>query len=201
MANLLIQEERGIRNLVAAEVITDSLEKFETGEVFPVAGISMLTRTTESASESHYYDNEPKVVIAATGADEVSMDVSAVPLDVTAKITGQYYDESTGMMVEGDREDKYFAIGYITQKDDGTEVFVWRLKGKFAIPDSTHNTKTSGTEANGQSLVYTGVNTIHKFTKTGKAAKAVNVNTAINAVDETEFFATVQTPDSVKASA
>lgn len=195
-----IQEYRGIRGLVAAEVTTDDSEKFETDAPFAVAGVAELSRTTESSSESHYYDNAPAVVIDSTGADEVTISASAIPFEVLAKITGQYYDEATGMFVEGERESKYFAIGYITEKTDGTEVFVWRLKGKFNIPDSTHATKDDGAEANGQEIVFTGINTTHKFTINGKkkTAKAVNIDTSINTLEEATFFATVQTPDTVK---
>ena len=39
----------------------------------------------------------------------------------------------------------------------------------------------------------------HKFTKTGKTAKAVNVDMGLDLVDGSTFFDTVQTPDSVKA--
>jgi phi13 family phage major tail protein len=197
-----IQEYRGIRGLVAAEITKDDHETFEADTPFAVSGVAELSRTTETNSEAHYYDNVPAVVIDSTGSDEVTISASAIPFDVLAKITGQYYDEATGMFVEGERESKYFAIGYITEKTDGTEVFVWRLKGKFNIPDSTHATKDDGAEANGQEIVFTGINTTHKFTINGKqkTAKAVNVDTSVNAVAETEFFATVQTPDTVKAA-
>ena len=198
-----IQEYRGIRGLVAAEVTTDTTEAFECDTPFAIAGVAELSKTTESASESHYYDNVPAVVIDSTGADEVTITASAIPFDALAKITGQVYDEAKGMFVEGERDGKYFAIGYITEKTDGTEVFVWRLKGKFNIPDSTHATKDDGAEANGQELTFTGNNTNHKFTIGGKekTAKAVNVDTSVNiAVKETEFFAEVQTPDTVKAT-
>lgn len=198
-----IQEYRGIRGLVAAEVTTDTVEAFECDTPFAIAGVAELSKTTESASESHYYDNVPAVVIDSTGADEVTITASAIPFDALAKITGQVYDEAKGMFVEGERDGKYFAIGYITEKTDGTEVFVWRLKGKFNIPDSTHATKDDGAEANGQELTFTGINTNHKFTIGGKekTAKAVNVDTSVNtAVKETEFFAEVQTPDTVKAT-
>lgn len=163
-----IQEWRGIRGLVAAEVLTDNSEKFECDVPFAVAGVAELARTTETSSEPHYYDNVPAVVIDSTGSDEVTITASAIPFDVLAKITGQYYDETKGMFVEGERESKYFAIGYITEKTDGTEVFVWRLKGKFNIPDSTHATKDDGAEANGQEIVFTGINTNHKFSVGGK---------------------------------
>ena len=194
-----IQEYRGIRGLVAAEVITDTSEKFECGTPFPVAGVAELSRTTESSSESHYYDNNPAVVIDSTGADEVSITASAIPFEALAKITGQVYDAEKGMFVEGERDNKYYAIGYITEKTDGTEIFVWRLKGKFNIPDSTHATKDDGAEASGQEITYTGINTTHKFTELGnKTAKAVNIDTSVNAVEEATFFETVQTPDTVE---
>lgn len=198
-----IQEYRGIRGLVAAEVITDDGENFECGAPFAIAGVAELTRTTESSSESHYYDNVPAVVIDSVGADEVSITASAIPFDVLAKVTGYAYNEEKGMLVEGERESKYYALGYITETTDGTEIFVWRLKGKFNIPDSTHATKDDGAEANGQEITYTGVNTNHKFeTINNKTAKAVNVDTSVNtSVEETAFFETVQTPDTVTAVA
>ena len=152
-----IQEWRGIRGLVAAEVITDDKDTYEAGTPFEVAGVAELSRTTEASSEAHYYDNAPSVIIDSTGSDEVTISASAIPFDVLAKLTGQHYDEQTGMFIEGERESKYFAIGYITKKTDGTEVFVWRLKGKFNIPDSTHVTEDDGSDASGQELVFTGV--------------------------------------------
>lgn len=194
-----IDEWRGVRGLVAAEVIKDDSDAFECGVPFEVAGVAEISRTTETTSESHYYDNVPAIVIDSTGADEVTITASAIPFDALAKITGQTYDESKGMFVEGERQAKYFAIGYITEKTDGTEVFVWRLKGKFNVPDSTHASKDDGAEANGQEIVFTGINTSHKFAAiSNKTAKAINVDTSVNTtVKETEFFAEVQTPDTV----
>lgn len=197
-----MEEWRGIRGLVAAEVTTDTAEAFECDTPFTVCGVAELSRTTETTSEPHYYDNVPAIVIDSTGSDEVTITGSAIPFDVLAKITGQHYDETKGMFVEGERQSKYFALGYITEKTDGTEVYVWRMKGKFNIPDSTHATKDDGAEANGQELTFTGINTNHRFTAIGnKTAKAVNVDTSVNkGVNETEFFESVQTPDTVKAA-
>lgn len=194
-----VQEYRGIRGLVCAEVIKDDTESFECGTPLAIAGVAELSRTTETTSEPHYYDNVPAIVIESTGSDEVTITASAIPFDVLAQITGQSYAPETGMFVEGERKSKYFAIGYITEKTDGTEIFVWRLKGKFNIPDSTHATKDDGAEANGQELTFTGINTTHRFAVIGnKTAKAVNVDTSVNPVVETDFFGTVQTPDTVQ---
>lgn len=199
-----VYEYRGIRGLVCAEVLKDDAEGMEFGTPFPIAGVNELGKETETSSEAHYYDNVPAVVIDSTGADTVTMATSAIPLDTLANITGQFYDENLAMFVEGEREVKYFAIGYITKRTDGVEVFVWRLKGTFNIPSSTHVTEDDGTDANGQELVYTGINTLKKFAlvkggKTyNKTVKAINIEQDKNPQVESEFFATVHTPDMVK---
>lgn len=194
-----IVEWRGIKNVVAAEVIKDDAESFVTGEVFKIAGVAELSRTTENSSETKFYDDIPALVIDSVGADTVTCSMSAIPLDVLAKITGQDYDEDLGVLVEGERQAKYFALGYETSKSNGDVIKVWRLKGKFSVPDSSHVTKTSGTESNGQEVVYTGIATTHKFTKTGKTAKAINVDVSKGLVDTKDFFKTVQTIDTLKA--
>lgn len=193
------QEYRGIRGLVAAEVLTDTEEGITFGAPFTVAGVAELNKTTPSSTEPHYYDNVPATTTNSTGADEVTISASAIPLDVYGKLTGQRYDETKGMLVEGVRENKYFAIGYITKNTSGVEMFVWRLKGTFNVPDFVHNTEDDGTEANGQELVYTGIMTTNKCDENGtKPAKASIVDTGKNKnVTETAFFAKVHTPDEV----
>ena len=97
-----IVEWRGVSDLVAAEVLTDTNDSFTTGPVFAIAGVAEISKTTSSSNEAHYYDNIPAVVISGQGADEITVNVSALPADVAAFISGQYYDETTGMFVEGD---------------------------------------------------------------------------------------------------
>lgn len=197
-----IYEYRGVEGLVYAPVTQDDSETFVTGTVKPLAGVAEISRTTESSNEAHYYDNMPAVVVSSTGSDEVTITASAIPYSVLADINGQYYDEKTGMFVEGERATNYWAIGYVTKTTDGTEIFVWRLKGTFSIPDTTNSTENDGTDANGQEITYTGVQTVHKFTSTGKGAKAINIDTAVNTkVTAETFFASVQTPDTVVTSA
>lgn len=192
-----ITEWRGIEGLVYAEVIEDSVDAYSTGDVKSLAGVAELSRTTESSSEVHYYDNMPVVVVGSTGSDEVTITTSAIPMEVLAEITGQQYDEALGAYIEGERVTKYFAIGYKTKKVNGDEVYVWRYKGTFGIPDSTHATENDGTDANGDELTFTGISTTHVFTKTGKRAKAINVDVAAGKADVSTFFDTVVTPDTL----
>lgn len=192
---------RGVSDLVAAEVIKDTAEAYETGEVFDVAGLAELSRTTENSSETVYYDNTPSLVVDSVGADTLTCSVAAIDLDVLAKLTGQYYDENLGMFIEGERESKYFAIGYKTQRTDGSTMVVWRYKCSCSIPDSTHSTKTGGTESSGQEITLTGIMTTHKFAKTGKSARAIQVDVNDEKVDTSTFFEAVTTPDTLQAKA
>lgn len=195
-----IYEYRGVEGLVYAEVLKDTKTEFTTGAVKDLAGVATIAKATANANEAHYYDNIPAVVITSTGADTVTITASAIPLDTLGEITGQDYDADLGVLIEGERTPKYFAIGYKTQDTNGNDYYVWRLKGMFAIPDQTNNTKNEGTDANGQELVYTGINTTHKFTKNNKGAKALVVNTALGLADVSDFFDEVKTPDTLKAA-
>ena len=197
-----VAEYRGVSDLVYAEVTKDDNETsggYVTGEVKSLAPVAEISKTTESSSEAHYYDNKPLIVIDSTGADELTLTVAAIPLDVLADITGQVYDETLGALIEGERTPKYFAIGYKTKKTNGDEVYVWRYKGTFAIPDETAATENDGTDANGQELTFTGVTTTHKFTKNNAGAKALVVDTGAGTADVSKFFDAVTTPDTLKA--
>lgn len=193
-----IYEYRGIRGLVAAKVTKDDSTGYTAGTPFAVAGVASLEKSTATSNAVHYYDNMPAVVIDGAGADTVTINASAIPLDVLADLTGQTYDSTRAMFVEGDVKPQYFAIGYITEDTNGHEIYVWRLKGTFAIPASTHNTKNDGTDAAGQTLTYTGISTTHAFTNNGgKGAKAVNLDATTNPIAEATFFGSVETPDTV----
>ena len=196
-----IVEYRGVTDLVIAEVLTDNNkegEGYTTGEVIELAGVGEISKATGNSSDSKYYNNMAAIVINSTGADEIKCSVSVIPQDKLALITGQDYDEDTGTIIEGERKVKYFALGYKTKKTNGDEVYVWRHKGTFNIPDNKHITENNGTDSNGQEVTYTGISTTHKFNKTGKVAKAINVDVSKGLADVSTFFDTVTTIDTLK---
>ena len=166
-------EFRGCKNLVFAEVTKDDATGFTTGNVQVLAPVAEISKTVETSSATHYYDNKGLIVIEAEGADTVTFTI-AVPDDETyAKLTGRTYDTTKKMFIESKREQKYFAVGYILGEigEGEDERYVWRLKGTFGIPDEGAKTEDNGTDASNLSLVYTGVYTEYEFTNgkgTGK---------------------------------
>ena len=195
-------EFRGVDNLVYAEVLKDTTEEFETGEVKELAGAGEISKSASTNSGTSYYDNVPAIVINSEGPDTITI-TSSVPLLATlAELTGKMIDTQTGAMIEVESEPKYFAVGYKFQKTDGTERYVWRMKGQFGIPDESSKTKDDSTDTNNTQLTYTGIYTTHKFTRDGKTkpAKAVVVDdTPDSKCDVSSFFTQVTTPEELTA--
>jgi phi13 family phage major tail protein len=197
MASSEIFEFRGVDNLVYAPVLVDTKEQFVTGDVKWLSPVAEIGRTTATSSESHYYDNKPMIVISSVGADELSLTVAPLDLPTYAEITGQTFDGGTGSLIEGERNNKYFAIGYRTKGTDGKYRYVWRYKCMFSIPEESNSTENDGTDTTNTQLTCTCVQTIHEFAKHGKSAKAIVCDERFGAVDFSTFFDEVKTPDNL----
>lgn len=193
-----VQEFRGVDNLVYAEVIADTLEKFETGEVKTLAPVAEISKTVETSSDTKFYDNKAALTINAEGADTIALTIPALDLVTLASITGKNVDDETGAYLDGEIKPTYIAVGYRLKLTDGTYRYVWRYKGSFAIPDETSATENAGTDTNNQQLTYTGISTVHKFAK-GGSAKALVVDERDGKADLSTFFDEVTTADTLKA--
>ena len=195
-----VDEFRGTDKLVYAEVtcddnISSAGHGYVTGNVKVLAPVAEISKTVETASDTKYYDNKPAVVINGEGADTIILTIPALDLETLADITGKEWDSTNGMFMDGERHPKYFALGYRLRLTDGTYRYVWRYKGTFGIPDETSQTENAGTDSNNQQLTYTGISTIHEFTKPAKAQKALVVDERSTSVSLTNFFSNVQTCD------
>lgn len=198
-----IVEFRKAKGLVAAEVLVDDANNYTAGDVFAIAGLQEVSKTTESSSDTHYYDDYAAIIVNTTGPDTINLNVSVIPQDVLAYITGQNYNAATGALIEGTRKTRYFAVGYITGNTAGETIYVWRYRGMFSVPDETVHTDDDSTDANGQTLVYTGIKTTHKFVNNPDdlgnpdGAKGMSVNVSKGLADVSTFFDTVTTPDTL----
>lgn len=201
-----IFEFRGVDNLMVAEVTKDDTTEYTAGTPEMLSYIAEVGKSTETSSESKYYDNQPMLVINSEGADEIKLTIAPPSLRMQAWLTGKSFDEKTGMMVDGERVNRYFAITYRTKGTDGKYRYVARLKGTFGIPEETTATEDDGTDSNNMELTFTGISTSHKF-EHGKmitagtwekgSVKGIVVDERYALTDLSTFFESVQTPDTV----
>lgn len=197
-------EFRGCKKLVFAEVLQDDASGYRTGEVMPLAPVAEISKSVETSSEAHYYDNKAAIIINTEGSDTVTFTI-AVPDDATyALLTGRTYDSNNKRFIESERVQKYFAVGYVLGEvgEGEDERYVWRYKGTFNIPEETSATENDGTDANNLSLEYSGIYTAYEFAN-GKgtgvkgAAKAMYIRESSDVATAEQYFATVATPDTV----
>jgi phi13 family phage major tail protein len=206
-----IFEFRGVDSLYIAEVLTDDNDAdsgYTCETPIYLAPVAEVGKTTDSASEAHYYDNKAMIVVNSESADKITITMAPPELKKLAKIIGKSFDETTGMFVDGQRQNKYFALMYRTKGTDGAYRYVSRLKGTFSIPEESNATENDGTDTTNTSIEFTGIFTTHEFTK-GKyngtswekgGAKGIVVDTRYGLADVSKFFEAVQTPDTIKVA-
>lgn len=206
-----VYEFRGVDNLYVAKILKDDADAFECDAPIRLAPVAEVGKTTDSSSEAHYYDNKAMIVVNSESADKIAITMAPPELERLAFITGKSFDPTTGMMVDGERSNDYYALLYRTKGTDGAYRYVSRLKGTFSIPEETNQTENDGTETTNTSVEFTGIYTTHEFEK-GKyddvkktwvkgSAKGVVVDTRYDLADVSKFFDQIQTPDTITVKA
>lgn len=202
-----IFEFRGVDNFYFAEVLQDDENGYSCGTPIHIP-VQEVGKSVDSASEAHYYDNKAMIVVNGESADTITLTLAPPALDKLAKMTGKSFDPTTGMMVDSPRQNKYFAIMYRTKGTDGAYRYVSRLKGQFNIPEETVQTENEGTDTNNTQIEFTGIYTAYEFTKgiydgiswSKAGVKGIVVDARYGLANVANFFAQVQTPDTVSAA-
>lgn len=201
-------EFRGVDSFYIAPVTQDDKQGYVAGKPVYFQPVQEIGKSTDSNSEAHYYDNKALIVVNSESADTIQITMTPPMLAQLAQITGKSFDETTGMYVDGERNNQYFAIMYRTKGTDGKYRYVTRLKGTFNIPEETVSTENDGTDTTNTQVTFTGVYTAYEFNK-GKyvngawvkgSAKGIVVDERYGLVDFSTFFNQVQTPDTVQPS-
>mgnify|MGYP002521870660 CR=1 FL=1 len=199
-----IFEFRGVDNFYFAEGTKDDADGYTCGTPVHIP-VQEIGKTTDSASEAHYYDNKAMIVVNSESADKISLTIAPPALADLAKLIGKSFDSETGMMVDSPRKNKYFAIMYRTKGTDGAYRYVSRLKGQFNIPEESVATENDGTDTTNTSIEFTGIYTEHEFTKGvydgeqwhKSGVKGIIVDERYGLAVLSTFFSQVQTPDSI----
>lgn len=207
MAEQQIFEFRGVDNFYFAEVTKDDADGYTCGTPVHIP-VQEIGKSTDSASEAHYYDNKAMIVVNSESADTITLTIAPPALEKLAVLIGKSFDASLGMMVDSPRQNRYFAIMYRTKGTDGAYRYVSRLKGQFNIPEETVSTENDGTDTTNTQIQFTGIYTEHEFTKgiydgaswKPSGVKGIVVDERYALADVSTFFNSVQTPDTVQAA-
>lgn len=204
-----IFEFRGVDSFYFAEVIQDDAEGYSCGTPVHIP-VQEVGKSTDSSSEAHYYDNKAMVVVNSESADTIKLVLAPPELAKLSQMSGKSFDPTTGMLVDSPRQNKYFAIMYRTKGTDGGYRYVSRLKGQFNIPEESVQTEDDGTDTSNMSFEFTGIYTEHKFNKgvynsetqawEAAGVKGIVVDARYGLADVSNFFDSVQTPDTIQVA-
>lgn len=198
-------EFRGCDYLSIAEVTADDNAvgnaAYTTGTVTSLCEVAQIAKSTEQSSETHFYDNVAAITIKAVGADTIQLIVPAMVLSALAKVTGASIDATTGAYIDrgNQNQQKTYALGYRLKLTDGTYRYVWKLKGTFsAVPDESSNTESNNVDTTNQTVQFTAIDTIHRFTD-GKTARSVvcDERDGKAVLSPSTWFNSVKTPDNL----
>lgn len=196
--------KRGLKNIFAAEVLTDDNETssgLTYGTPFHLIPAGEMSRSADNEKTDIYYDDTVFETVGKEGATEITIIGAALRPDALAKINNKYVDPTTGAVLDtGEFEPKYFALGGESENTDGTSELFWFMKGTFSIPEQSDKTKDDSTDTNGMELTFSAVQTQHLFTVNGKEKpmKRVVIDTSITEVKSTKSWTEqVVTPENL----
>lgn len=196
--------KRGLKNVYAAEILTDDNETgeghgFVTGTPFHLIPAGEMSRSVDSEKKDVFFDDTVFATAGKEGATEIQITGAALRPAALARINNKDVDEATGAVIDsGQFEPKYFAVGGESENLDGTSEFFWFMKGTFNIPEQNDKTKDDSTDTNGMTLVFSAVSTQHIFENKNKVCKRVVIDTNETAVKSGEdWTAQVVTPDNL----
>lgn len=95
-----------------------------------------------SSTETLFADDGPMEVATTLGDIELELVVADIPLPVQATLLGHTYDASDGTLVKKSEDvPPWVALGFRALKSNGNYRYVWLLKGKFNVPEESHETR------------------------------------------------------------
>lgn len=190
-------EFRGTDNLWIAEITKDDSTGYTFLTPVNLAPTGQISRQVNSSSETHYYSNVGMIVIVTKGGETATITTPVLPLAKLALVAGQTYDETTGALISGDLEEKYFALIYRVQLTDNSWRYVVKYKAQLTgVPEEVSQTRSDGVNTNNQQLVFTCNETVYEFANGGHA-DGIALDERDGLCDFSTFFDIVYTPDTI----
>ncbi|MHB9031915.1 MAG: major tail protein [Anaerolineae bacterium] len=196
----------GLDQVYIAQVTADSAAAFTANTPEYLAPAADAAAEPTTSQEMQYADDKPFDVVTGEGETKITLTLTNVPFEMVAKLLGKTFDAASGRMFdEGSGSiPPDFALSFRSMRSNGSYRYFQYLKGKFGAPKDEAQTVGASKTPKPQQLVYTAVNTIHKFDLGGSADQSVKRVVGDEDADNfsgATWFSQVQTPEAVAPSA
>lgn len=154
----------GVDNLVYAPLTKDTDTELTYGVVKKLPGVMKISINPNSSTETAFYDDGPGESASTLGDIEVEIEKAELSIDERAALLGHELTEK-GVLVYGAADSApYVALGFRTLKSNGSYKYVWLMKGKFAEPEDSNETKGDSVSFQSDTLNGSFAKTNHVFT-------------------------------------
>ncbi|SDI19271.1 phage major tail protein, phi13 family [Alteribacillus persepolensis] len=117
-----------------------------------IAGAIEATMTPNTSRATLYADDRPAENAQSLAETEVSFGVGYLELEDYALLLGKEVNADGAIVETIDDKPPYVAFGFRSERSDGTFEYNWYLKGDFAVPEESYNTKNDSIEFQTQTI-------------------------------------------------
>jgi phi13 family phage major tail protein len=187
----------GLDSVYVAEVLQDDSSAYsaDTPEYFAPAIEASIAPTTNT--ETQYADDKAYDAMVNEAETVVELGVTNIPAEILAKVLGKRFDATTGRLYDNAGTPPYYALGFRSQKSNGSYVYYWFLKGRFQAPTEDKSTKTDSPDPKTRTITFTALQTVKTFDLgdgVTDSVKRVVGDDDTDAFSETDWFTQVQVP-------
>jgi phi13 family phage major tail protein len=155
----------GVDQLYYALITQDDDDGYAAGTPAKLAPAANVSVEPNTSLETQYADNKPFDVMPGEGESKLTVDITALPIEVQAELLGKQFDAASGRVFDagGEAIPPDVALGFRSKKSNGSYRYYWFLKGKFSTPKEEAETQKEKPAPKNTQLMYTAINTTHLF--------------------------------------
>ena len=153
----------GLKNVVIAPLTEDTETSHTYGELQQVAGAIEATITPENADPLIQYADDVEFSVAYPDPElTFATSMADIPLSIQEMVFGNQIDDNGVLVRTATDKPPYFAVGFKSEKSDGSFRFIWLYKVRATPMTETYHTKegSSITRQNG-SIEWTAIKRTH----------------------------------------
>lgn len=193
----------GLDSIYVAEILADELGTFTPDTPVYLAPAAEASQASTVNSETIYADDQAYETFSLKGETAISLKVTNIPLGLLATLTGQYYDEATGLFYEYGGIPPYFALMFRSMKSNGSYRYYCFPKCKFDVPDEAATTRGETPDPKMLEI------TVHAIKTTAKFVIGDGINDGLTRIigdedadgfDPATWFTLVPVPEVAEAS-
>jgi len=136
----------GLKNVVIAPLVSDTDASVSYGTLQDFAGAIDAQIAPENADpEVQYADDQEFDVVYPDPEIKLTMEMADIPLLIQEMILNNVIDDNGVLIRSAGDTPGYFALGFKSEKADGTYRYIWLFKGRAAPMTEQYHSKEGTT--------------------------------------------------------